>query len=143
VHVAIVVELCVRRSGAAKGGDRLGAKGGGFGTELGLSASLHARADWNGDSNVSPNTYLPDIADFDAEEDKYMAVSVVEWVPTDFKVGLNEVPAVRVRDIGGDGRNVVMIGILSELDESCLETVSAHFAEGHTHIDRKMRRVPI
>jgi tubulin alpha len=65
------------------------------------------------------------LADFDAEEDKYMAVSdnyrgqlkakeanatvqwlkpnkkvtFVEWVPTGFKVGFNEVPAARVGNI--------------------------------------------
>merc|ERR1712152_121452 len=83
--------------------------------------------------------FFAKIADFDAEEDKYMAVSVnyrgnvkakeanatvqwlktnkkvtfVEWVPTGFKVGLNEVPAARVGDHDETAlfdRNVVMIG---------------------------------
>ena len=70
----------------------------------------------------SAQNFFAKIADFDAEEDKYMAVSVnyrrqfkakeanatvqwlktnkkvtfVEWVLTGFKVGLNEVPAARV-----------------------------------------------
>jgi len=87
----------------------------------------------------SAQNFFAKIADFDAEEDKYMAVSVnyrgqvkakeanatvqwlktnkkvtfVEWVPTGFKVGLNEVPAARVGDIDETAlfdRNVVMIG---------------------------------
>jgi len=87
----------------------------------------------------SPNNFFAKIADFDAEEDKYMAISVnyrgqvkakeanatvqwlktnkkvtfVEWVPTGFKVGLNEVPAARVGDMDETAlfdRNVVMIG---------------------------------
>jgi tubulin alpha len=87
----------------------------------------------------SAQNFFAKIADFDAEEDKYMAVSVnyrgqvkakeanatvqwlktnkkvtfVEWVPTGFKVGLNETPAARVGDIDETAlfdRNVVMIG---------------------------------
>merc|ERR1712098_174732 len=87
----------------------------------------------------SAQNFFAKIADFDAEEDKYMAVSVnyrgqvkakeanatvqwlktnkkvtfVEWVPTGFKVGLNEVPAARVGDMDETAlfdRNVVMIG---------------------------------
>merc|ERR1719251_231785 len=68
--------------------------------------------------------FFAKIADFDPEEDKYMAISMnyrgsikakeanaavqkcktekkivfVEWVPTGFKVGLNEVPAAAVED---------------------------------------------
>merc|ERR1712018_104060 len=85
------------------------------------------------------HNFFAKIADFDAEEDKYMAISVnyrgnvkakkanaavqwmknnkkvcfVEWVPTGFKVGLNEIPAARVGDIDETAlfdRNVVMIG---------------------------------
>ena len=78
----------------------------------------------------SAQNFFAKIADFDAEEDKYMAVSVnyrgqvkakeanatvqllktnkkvvfVEWVLTGFKVGLGEVPATRVGD--KDGNNV-------------------------------------
>merc|ERR1719347_2323870 len=87
----------------------------------------------------SAQNFFAKIADFDAEEDKYMAVSVnyrgqvkakeanatvqwlktnkkvtfVEWVPTGFKVGLNEVLAARVGDMDETAlfdRNVVMIG---------------------------------
>merc|ERR1712204_48033 len=87
----------------------------------------------------SAQNFFAKIADFDAEEDKYMAISVnyrgqvkakeanatvqwlktnkkvtfVEWVPTGFKVGLNEVPAARVGDedeTASFDRNVVMIG---------------------------------
>merc|ERR1719335_948355 len=87
----------------------------------------------------SAQNFFAKIADFDAEEDKYMAISVnyrgqvkakeanatvqwlktnkkvtfVEWVPTGFKVGLNEVPAARVGDHDETAlfdRNVVMIG---------------------------------
>merc|ERR1712115_385828 len=85
----------------------------------------------------APN-FFAKIADFDAEEDKYMAVSVnyrgnvkakkanatvqwmktnkkvtfVEWCPTGFKVGLNERPAARVEDdeMASFDSNVVMIG---------------------------------
>merc|ERR1712072_299045 len=82
--------------------------------------------------------FFAKIADFDAEEDKYMAISVnyrgqikakkanaavqwmkdnkkivfVEWVLTGFKVGLNEVPAAAVEtdEMATFERNVVMIG---------------------------------
>merc|ERR1719446_1213950 len=82
--------------------------------------------------------FFAKIADFDAEEDKYMAISVnyrgsvkakkanatvqwmktnkkvcfVEWVPTGFKVGLNETPATQVEDdeMASFERNVVMTG---------------------------------
>merc|ERR1712083_9430 len=86
----------------------------------------------------SANNFFVKIPDFDPEEDKYMAISMnyrgsvrakaanatvqwlktnkkvtfVEWVPTGFKVGLNEVPAAQV---DGDEtalfeRNVMMMG---------------------------------
>merc|ERR1712156_807656 len=68
--------------------------------------------------------FFAKIADFDVEEDKYMAISVnfrgtvkakkanaavqwmktnkkvclVEWMPTGFKVGLNEIPAAQVEN---------------------------------------------
>merc|ERR1719474_2236850 len=82
--------------------------------------------------------FFAKIADFDPEEDKYVAISVnfrgdvkakkanaavqwmkdhrkirfVEWVPTGFKVGLNEVPAAKVEqdELAQFPRNVVMIG---------------------------------
>merc|ERR1712154_202693 len=72
----------------------------------------------------SAQSFFAKIADFDAEEDKYMAISVnyrgqvkakaanatvqwmknnkkvtfVEWCPTGFKVGLNEQPAAQVEN---------------------------------------------
>merc|ERR1719430_966398 len=81
--------------------------------------------------------FFAKIADFDAEEDKYMAISVnyrgpikakkanatvqwlktnkkvtfVEWVPTGFKVGLNEVQAAQLGEKDETAlfeRNVVM-----------------------------------
>merc|ERR1712083_1084571 len=80
-----------------------------------------ARNDVQGitESCFSAQNFFTKIADFDPEEDKYMAISVnyrgdvkskeanatvqwlktnkkvsfVEWCPTGFKVGLNEVPA--------------------------------------------------
>merc|ERR1711902_436746 len=86
----------------------------------------------------SPNNFFAKIADFDPEEDKYMAASVnyrgsvkakaanaavqwlktnkkacfVEWCPTGFKVGLNEQPAAQVEndELASFERNVVMIG---------------------------------
>merc|ERR1712087_277908 len=86
---------------------------------------------------TSPDNFFAKIADFDAEEDMYMAISMnyrgqvrakeanatvqwlktnkkvtfVPWVPTGFKVGLNEVPAA---SMGAEDetalfdRNVVM-----------------------------------
>merc|ERR1712142_644456 len=91
------------------------------------------------ESCFAAQSFFTKTADFDAEEDKYMAISVnyrgsvkakkanatvqwmktnkkvvfVEWVPTGFKVGLNETPAARVGDIDETAlfdRNVVMIG---------------------------------
>jgi len=91
------------------------------------------------DACLSPNNFLCSITDFDAEEDKYMAVSLnyrgeirakhvsstvgwikankkltfVEWVPTGFKCGMNAVPP---RSVGEDDetassdRHVTMIG---------------------------------
>merc|ERR1712130_257584 len=78
------------------------------------------------------------IADFDAEEDLYMAINVqyrgnvrakkanatvqwmktnkkvcfVEWCPTGFKVGLNEIPAAQIEndEMAQFERNVMMIG---------------------------------
>merc|ERR1711894_707354 len=83
-------------------------------------------------------SFFAKIADFDAEEDKYMAISVnyrgnvkakkanatvqwlktnkkvcfVEWVPTGFKVGLNDEPPAVLEDddVAAAKRNVVMIG---------------------------------
>jgi len=90
------------------------------------------------DHVFQPQNMLVKYADFDPVEDKYMAISVnyrgaikskeanatvqwlkqnnkisfVEWCPTGFKIGLNEVPAKPVKaDIMADAmRNVTMIG---------------------------------
>merc|ERR1712242_59361 len=89
------------------------------------------------ESCFNAQNFFTKIADFDPEEDKYMAISVnyrgnvkakkanatvqwlktnkkvcfVEWVPTGFKVGLNEIPAAQVEndELGSFERNVVAI----------------------------------
>jgi len=86
----------------------------------------------------SAQNFFTKLADFDVEEDLYMAVSVnyrgavqakeanktvqwlrsnkkvnfVEWIPTGFKVGLNEQPAARVAndECAYFEKNVVMMG---------------------------------
>merc|ERR1712142_359173 len=66
------------------------------------------------------------MGDFDVVEDKYMAISLnyrgaikskakvsfVEWCPTGFKIGLNDVPAASVENdaLAYSERNAVMIG---------------------------------
>merc|ERR1712176_1471110 len=90
------------------------------------------------DHVFQPQNMLVKYSDFDPVEDKYMAISVnyrgeikskeanatvqwlkqnnkvsfVEWCPTEFKIGLNEVPAEKVdNDIMAKAdRNVTMIG---------------------------------
>merc|ERR1712228_553197 len=96
------------------------------------------------DHVFQPQNMLVKYADFDPVEDKYMAISVnyrgaikskeanatvqwlkqnnkisfVEWCPTGFKIGLNEVPATALKDSDGNTidpmapakRNVTMIG---------------------------------
>jgi len=90
------------------------------------------------DHVFQPQNMLVKYADFDPVEDKYMAISVnyrgeikskeanatvqwlkqnnkisfVEWCPTGFKIGLNEVPAAEVPDdiMAKADRNVTMIG---------------------------------
>merc|ERR1712060_998926 len=99
-----------------------------------------ARNDVQGitESCFAAQNFFTKIADFDAEEDKYMAISVnyrgdvkskeanatvqwlktnkkvtfVEWCPTGFKVGLNEIPAAIVEnDVTAPAKkNVTMIG---------------------------------
>merc|ERR1712032_1095242 len=87
-------------------------------------------------SCFAAQSFFTKIADFDAEEDKYMAISVnyrgdvkskeanatvqwlktnkkvtfVEWCPTGFKVGLNEIPAAQVEldEMASFDSNVVM-----------------------------------
>merc|ERR1712092_56413 len=90
------------------------------------------------DHVFQPQNMLVKYADFDPVEDKYMAISVnyrgsikskeanatvqwlkqnnkisfVEWCPTGFKIGLNEVPAAEIADdiMAKAKRNVTMIG---------------------------------
>jgi len=90
------------------------------------------------DHVFQPQNMLVKYSDFDPVEDKYMAISVnyrgeikskeanatvqwlkqnnkisfVEWCPTGFKIGLNEVPAEAVKDdiMTKGQRNVCMIG---------------------------------
>jgi tubulin alpha len=90
------------------------------------------------DDCLQPNSFLVKYTDFDVVEDKYMAISVnyrgdiksqesnsviqwvkqngkvsfVEWCPTGFKIGLNNVPAAKKKgdDMAEAPRNAVMIG---------------------------------
>jgi len=89
------------------------------------------------DDCFQPNNFLVKLADFDVQDDKYMAISLnyrgevksketnqvvqwiknngkvqfVEWCPTGFKIGLNSVPAAAVEndDMAAMKSNVVMI----------------------------------
>merc|ERR550519_1506396 len=90
------------------------------------------------DHAFQPQNMLVKYADFDPVEDKYMAISInyrgkimskeanatvqwlkqnnkvsfVEWMPTGFKIGLNEKPAAKMDgdDIAHSDKNAVMIG---------------------------------
>merc|ERR1712244_75275 len=91
------------------------------------------------DHVFQPVNMLVKYADFDPVEDKYMAISInyrgnikskeanatvqwlkqnnkisfVEWCPTGFKIGLNEVPAKSIGDteiLAAAKKNVTMIG---------------------------------
>jgi tubulin alpha len=90
------------------------------------------------DDCLQPNSFLVKYSDFDVVEDKYMAISLnyrgaikskvanatvqwvktqgkvsfVEWCPTGFKIGLNDVPAAAVPDddMAESERNATMIG---------------------------------
>jgi len=90
------------------------------------------------DQAVQAYSFLVKYSDFDVVEDKYMAISMnyrgdikskkaneamqwiktqgkvnfVEWMPTGFKIGLNNVPAKAVKDddLAEQKRNCVMIG---------------------------------
>jgi len=90
------------------------------------------------DDCLSPSNFLVRYTDFDPVEDKYMAISInyrgkvmskeanqtvqwlksegkvsfVEWMPTGFKIGLNEKPAAKMDgdDIAHSDKNAVMIG---------------------------------
>jgi len=89
------------------------------------------------DQCFQPHQWLVKIQDFDPKEDKYMAISLnyrgdvkskeanatvqwlkqnnkvsfVEWCPTGFKIGLNEVPAAVIKgdDVAAFKRNATMI----------------------------------
>ena len=99
--------------------------------------------------------FFAKIADFDPEEDKYMAISVnyrgpakakeanasvqwmktnkkvcfVEWCPTGFKVGLNEIPAAQVEndEMASFERNVVMIGNNTAVSRVFSERISKKY----------------
>merc|ERR1711951_159921 len=103
----------------------------------------------------SAQNFFAKIADFDAEEDKYMAISVnyrgsikakkanatvqwmktnkkvcfVEWVPTGFKVGLNETPAAQVEndELASFERNVVVIGNNTAISRVFSERISKKY----------------
>merc|ERR1712226_1468273 len=90
------------------------------------------------DDCLQANSFLVKYSDFDVVEDKYMAISLnyrgaikskvanatvqwvkqqgkvsfVEWCPTGFKIGLNDVPAATVKndDMAPSERNATMIG---------------------------------
>eukprot|EP00494_Astrolonche_serrata_P006847 UN06872 len=90
------------------------------------------------DDCLQPGSFLVKYPDFDVVEDKYMAISLnyrgdvkskeanatvlwvktqgkvsfVEWCPTGFKIGMNNVPAAQVEndDLAASPRNATMIG---------------------------------
>jgi len=106
-------------------------------------------------SCFEPQNFFAKIADFDAEEDKFMAVSVnyrgdvkakkanatvqwlkeqkkvsfVEWCPTGFKVGLNERPAAQLEDdeTAEFKNNVVMIGNNTAVSRIFSERISGKY----------------
>merc|ERR1712060_903923 len=99
--------------------------------------------------------FFAKIADFDPEEDKYMAISMnyrgevkakeangavqkcksdkkivfVEWVPTGFKVGLNDRPAAQVEndEMAQFEKNVVMIGNNTAVSRVFSERISKKY----------------
>mmetsp|Transcript_56890 Transcript_56890/g.51179 ORF Transcript_56890/g.51179 Transcript_56890/m.51179 type:complete len:454 (-) Transcript_56890:291-1652(-) len=103
----------------------------------------------------SAQNFFTKIADFDAEEDKYMAISVnyrgdvkakeanatvqwlktnkkvtfVEWCPTGFKVGLNDEPPAVLEDddIAPSKRNIVMIGNNTAISRVFSERISKKY----------------
>jgi tubulin alpha len=107
------------------------------------------------ESCFAPSNFFTKIADFDVEEDKYMAISVsyrgdvnskqatqtiqwlktnkkvtfVEWVPTGFKVGLNaQQPAVlEDDDVAESKRNIVMIANNTAISRVFSERISKKF----------------
>ena len=107
------------------------------------------------ESCFAAQNFFTKIADFDAEEDKYMAITVhyrgdvkakkanatvqwmktnkkvcfVEWVPTGFKVGLNKTPAAKVEndEMASFERNVVMIGNNTAIGRVFSERISKKY----------------
>merc|ERR1712110_855504 len=107
------------------------------------------------ESCFAAQNFFTKIADFDAEEDKYMAISVnyrgdvkakkanatvqwlktnkkvtfVEWCPTGFKVGLNDEPPAVLEDddIAPSPRNVVMIGNNTAISRVFSERISKKY----------------
>jgi tubulin alpha len=103
----------------------------------------------------SARNFFAKIADFDAEEDKYMAISLnyrgdvkakessatiqwlktnkkvsfVEWCPTGFKVGLNEVPptALEKDDLAPAKKTAVMIGNNTAISRVFSERISKKY----------------
>ena len=103
----------------------------------------------------NPQNFFTKILDFDPEEDKYMAISMsyrgnvrakkanaavqwlktnkkvcfVEWVPTGFKVGLNEIPAAQVEndELAYFERNAVMIGTNTAVSRVFSERISKKY----------------
>eukprot|EP01083_Nonionella_stella_P099564 279949_1 len=116
-----------------------------------------ARQDIQGitETCFSAQNFFTKIADFDAEEDKYMAISVnyrgnvqakeanatvqwlktnkkvtfVEWCPTGFKVGLNDEPPAVLPDddIAPAKRNIVMIGNNTAISRVFSERISKKY----------------
>jgi len=107
------------------------------------------------ESCFSAQNFFAKIADFDVSEDKYMAISVnyrgsvkaksvsrsiqwlkankkvtfVEWVPTGFKVGLNEQPPALLAkdDLGASDNSVVMIANNTAVSRVFSERISKKF----------------
>jgi len=107
------------------------------------------------ESCFNPQNFFTKIADFEAEEDKYMAISInyrgdvkakeatatiqwlkankkvtfVEWVPTGFKIGLNEKPAAVIGkdDIAASKNNIVMIGNNTAISRVFSERISKKY----------------
>merc|ERR1719203_492515 len=103
----------------------------------------------------SPQSFFTKLPDFDAEEDKYMAISVnyrgkvsaketssvvqwlrksnkvsfVDWVPTGFKVGLNEQPAAAVEfdECAQFEKNAVMMANNTAISRVFSERISKKF----------------
>jgi len=103
----------------------------------------------------NPSSFLVKLLDFNPEEDKYMAISLnyrgnvqskdanacvqwlrnnkkvyfVEWCPTGFKVGLNEVPPACVEDddVAPAQRNVVMIGNNTAIKRVFVDRISKKY----------------